>query len=454
MASTRRRRCYSMGSFLVLAIYFTSKATFEMTKDLVRDDIAYTKSQLQKLEISQQIDLANRHIALTSNTTMKYKHPRPSCWKLLEGDKREIEKVKMAAISPKRSAIADVDFINLTRNCLQFQENRGYIMNSSDLEKSFPIAFSILVYKNAHQTERLLRAIYRPQNIYCIHVDAKSPIILQRALRSIASCFDNVFLASKLENVIYAGFPRLQAELNCMRDAMHRREKWKYYINLASQSFPLRTNLEMVEILKLYNGANDIEGITGSRLELVKNRFRRSWEVVHENGNTKLKITDKLKDHPPFNISIVRGSAYGIFSRAFVDYILNDPAARALLDWSRDTYSPDEHYWATLHHLQINPQLNTPGGYTGKPDNKPWLAVWAAWGGVDPCNGRWQRGVCVLGVGDLHRLVTRKEFFVNKFLDDFEPEALDCAEEWIHARALSALPMDLGFYQTLPFLNR
>ena len=29
-------------------------------------------------------------------------------------------------------------------------------------------------------------------------------------------------------------------------------------------------------------------------------------------------------------------------------------------------FSPDEHYWSTLNTLSVNPQLNTPGGYTGK----------------------------------------------------------------------------------------
>ena len=36
--------------------------------------------------------------------------------------------------------------------------------------------------------------------------------------------------------------------------------QWKYFINLSGQMFPLHTNAELVQILKLYNGANDIEG--------------------------------------------------------------------------------------------------------------------------------------------------------------------------------------------------
>ena len=38
-------------------------------------------------------------------------------------------------------------------------------------------------------------------------------------------------------------------------------KKWKYFINLTGQEFPLKTNLELVRILSSYNGANDIEAV-------------------------------------------------------------------------------------------------------------------------------------------------------------------------------------------------
>ena len=41
-------------------------------------------------------------------------------------------------------------------------------------EAVFGIAFCIMMYKDVEQFERLLRAVYRPQNIYCVHVEASS----------------------------------------------------------------------------------------------------------------------------------------------------------------------------------------------------------------------------------------------------------------------------------------
>ena len=51
----------------------------------------------------------------------------------------------------------------------------------------------------------------------------------------------------------------LQADINCMSDMLNINPNWKYYLNLASQAFPLKTNSELVKILKAYNGSNDIE---------------------------------------------------------------------------------------------------------------------------------------------------------------------------------------------------
>jgi hypothetical protein len=126
-------------------------------------------------------------------------------------------------------------------------------------EASFPLAYSILIFKDVEQFERLLRAIYRPQNYYCIHVDTKSEASFKLAVAGIAACFKNVFLSSASVDVKWGEWSVLEADLNCMRDLLQFK-KWKYFINLTGQEFPLKTNLDIVRILKIYNGANNIEG--------------------------------------------------------------------------------------------------------------------------------------------------------------------------------------------------
>jgi len=51
-----------------------------------------------------------------------------------------------------------------------------------------------------------------------------------------------------------------------MKDHLAQNVNWHYVINLPGQAYPLRTPEEMVDILRIYNGANDIEGIYLRRL--------------------------------------------------------------------------------------------------------------------------------------------------------------------------------------------
>lgn len=259
----------------------------------------------------------------------------------------------------------DVFFLNATRDCDAFKMRRGYHLRPiSQEEADFPLAFNLLVHTKLEQVEDMLRAIYRPQNLYCIHIDAKASKEFTSAVQAISGCFDNVFVASRLEVLTWGGYNRLQADINCMNDHINRTVPWKYLINTAGLAYPLKTIEEMVKVLKIYNGANDIEGIYGARV--IKSRFEKEWIEVPSEGT--VKATGKRNPKPPHEIDIVRGSAYGIFSRKFVEFILEDQRAVDLREWSKRTWSPDELYWATLHHTHSNPHLHTPGGFSGKVD--------------------------------------------------------------------------------------
>ena len=72
----------------------------------------------------------------------------------------------------------------------------------------------------------------------------------------------------------------------------------------------------------------------------------------------------------------------------------------------------------------------------------------------DTCHGTYTRGVCIFGVEDLPDVITRKEFFLNKFYESFEPLALDCMEAWLDYKDNCRPPFDHTFYESLPFINR
>ncbi|XP_041363811.1 LOW QUALITY PROTEIN: beta-1,3-galactosyl-O-glycosyl-glycoprotein beta-1,6-N-acetylglucosaminyltransferase-like [Gigantopelta aegis] len=185
-----------------------------------------------------------------------------NCSGLIAGSKVTLQEVKKLMSNVKRPTIPDSYFLTAAKDCHAFRLKRGYILKTmTSEEENFPIAFSILMFKDVSQFERLLRAIYRPQNYYCIHVDKKASTNISAAVQGIANCFSNVFLTSRSVDVRWGTFTVLEPELICMQELWKYR-KWKYFMNLAAQEFPLKTNLDMVRILKAYNGANDVRGIS------------------------------------------------------------------------------------------------------------------------------------------------------------------------------------------------
>ena len=109
--------------------------------------------------------------------------------------------------------------------------------------------------------ERLLRAIYRPQNYYCIHVDLTADPMVYSAVEAVAACFDNVMLASYRLDVQWSSYTVLEPDLICM-EQLWKYKDWFYFINLTGEEFPLRTNLELVRIFKILDGANAVAAQT------------------------------------------------------------------------------------------------------------------------------------------------------------------------------------------------
>ena len=107
----------------------------------------------------------------TSGTTPM--HMKAYCIKLTQGTATN-SLLKWAAQHhpPKQKERQYID--SIWTSCDNFLHFSDYIQKPlNSQEESFPIAYSIVVYKDPAQVERLLHAIYRPQNHYCIHVDSK-----------------------------------------------------------------------------------------------------------------------------------------------------------------------------------------------------------------------------------------------------------------------------------------
>ncbi|KAM8967582.1 N-acetyllactosaminide beta-1,6-N-acetylglucosaminyl-transferase-like isoform 2-T2 [Pelodytes ibericus] len=285
-------------------------------------------------------------------------------------------------------------------NCEDYITQNHYITSPlSEEEAAFPLAYIMVVHKEFHTFERLFRAVYMPQNIYCIHVDVKASSDFLQAVERLVKCFPNAFLASRTEPVVYAGISRLLADLHCMKDLAESVVPWKYVINTCGQDFPLKTNREIIQHLKKFNGKNITPGVLPPDHAIPRTKYVHRENIVH----SFVKRTTILKPPPPHNMTIYFGSAYIALTREFTWFVLEDQRAIDLLQWSKDTYSPDEHYWVTLNRIA----------------------------------GHYIRDICIYGTGDLQWLDESKSIFANKFELKSYPPTLECLEMRIRERALN-----------------
>ncbi|XP_068092767.1 beta-1,3-galactosyl-O-glycosyl-glycoprotein beta-1,6-N-acetylglucosaminyltransferase [Hyperolius riggenbachi] len=367
-----------------------------------------------------------------------------NCTKILKGDIEEIQNAKLKLLTvdykKRHHRLTENDFINMTRDCNSFTRDRKYILEPlSQEENAFPIAYSIVVHHKIDMLERLLRSIYMPQNYYCIHVDKKSPESFLSAVKAIASCFRNVILASQTENVVYASWSRVQADVNCMKELYHANAQWKYLMNLCGMDFPIKTNREIIQSLKALKGKNSLE------TEKMPPHKEVRWRKHHEISGTGVRRTDIDKKPPPFGVPVFSGSAYFVFSRAFVDHVLNNDKIKAFLEWSQDTYSPDEFVWATLHRFPDMPGSVPANGKFDVSDMNS-IARFVKWQYLEgdvtkgapypPCSGTHVRSVCVFGAGDLQFMLKMHHLFANKFDVDVDSTAIQCLEEHLRHKAL------------------
>lgn len=380
------------------------------------------------------------------------------CAALLQGNARELSRAEAAMRVRPKIPVYEEQYLNWTEDCDRFKRLRGYVqVPLSEEEAEFPLAFSLAVYRDVEQVERLLRAIYQPQNLYCIHVDTKSPLLFHQTVSSIARCFDNVWVATRLSKVKWGDISVILPEINCMRDLLkYFRGKYKYFINLTGQEFPLRTNLELVRIAKIFNGSNDIAG-SSSRMDMERVEFRwtHRWSKTYQ--QTIFYNTYQPKTPYPVALKFFKGELHALFSRRFTEFLLESEHGRKYLEWCWDTGHPSEHYWNTLNY---NQHLDAPGGYTGPLEEadsysthpivriKNWVGLYDQL----PCSGVVVRGICVYGIRDAPWLAARPELFANKFNLTYDYLGLDCLEERHRNRTMmrSLVPFDEALYRRLP----
>ena len=160
-------------------------------KTEVRKKYEQVSSQHEIKEMKFEVNTSRSKLENCSRRNLKQIWEIPkitvtNCSRLFEGNNEEIHRAKYYLKTHRKHKISHVHLSErIERNCSVFLSDRKYISTPLNKEEEgFPIAFSIMVYKDMVQVERMFRLIYRPQNLYCFHVDSKSDRDFYRAMRA------------------------------------------------------------------------------------------------------------------------------------------------------------------------------------------------------------------------------------------------------------------------------
>ena len=262
------------------------------------------------------------------------------------GDKLEVERVQQASSTwpAKEHAVKFAKWVK-EHGCTHFKDELEDNFYMAKDEVEFPLAFTMVVHDNTFQVYRLLKFLYRPHNIYCIHYDSRSSVDMKLLFSKLAKCFNNIITPSNVSGVQWGRHSLMDAQMNCFRDLLRNHDKypWHYVITLCGKELPLRTNREIVQLLKQLEGNSAICASPIPKPERI--RYEKKW-IVKSN---RWVIPTKENAGPiPYNLTIHKSMIYFALTPEFVNYTLYDAVAISLSKFLKDALAPEENFYSTL----------------------------------------------------------------------------------------------------------
>ncbi|CAI2311025.1 unnamed protein product [Caenorhabditis sp. 36 PRJEB53466] len=311
----------------------------------------------------------------------------------------------------------------------------------SDEEAVYPLAYGMLVYKELSQVLFLLSSIYHPQNEYCIAVGENSAALFQNLLRELSGCYPNIHFM-KRPPISWGSHEIINSAYGCLEFLSHLKSNWRYFQYLSGVDAPLKTNLEMVRIMKALRGSANVE---------IKE---------YQEGRLRGK---NITSSP---LPLFKSSLSALIPREAADQMASSLVPRELLEFLENTGIADEGFWGTL--FGNKDKFNISGSVNGREwielrQNQKELNLTAQGNGMkyymsrdqiwwkDQCSNYMAAGSCVFGWGDLKRLLSSKALVGHKFYLTSQPEAYFCILKKIRDRSDDPKDqLDVSFYTELP----
>ena len=384
---------------------------------------------------------------------LQYLNPsiNASCELLFKGDKQERQRIRNVLKSWKPPN--DIKTIELIKDCQRIRTNFMDNFYISETERNFPLAFQMPVYYQQNfllQHIRLLKYLYRPHNIYCIHVDKKSPKWWTDGLRQFTKCFNNIFISTKQVHIFYGSVSILDAHLSCLKDLVNVTADWRYVITLNSPEIPLVTNKEMVDTLIKMNGTNIMTNGFDALHKTFKNGspnkyyqwlMRKKVIILNKGYLTRSRLGPI-----PYNLHVLKSasSVNSAMSRDFVKFVVTDKRALALRERLEYVNAAEEFFFVTLNELKDAPgNRHTIKEGVSMPRVSRRLWQFSYNKKTECIEKYFIHKICIQSASDLPYLRSLSGiWFLNKYRIDYDHVVMDCMEELLLKRHYKEYEID------------
>ncbi|KAI6212731.1 Beta-1,3-galactosyl-O-glycosyl-glycoprotein beta-1,6-N-acetylglucosaminyltransferase 3 [Aphelenchoides besseyi] len=306
----------------------------------------------------------------------------------------------------------------LPMNCNSIRR-RAYFQ-TDDLypeEAEFPIAFARTVYT---------LPLTLPHNFYCYALDSKSTPLFHKRMRALADCFPNVFLTDVEFSMDRHGHNMSYSYHQCMMILSKVEFKWKYLVLLQNYDIPLKTNQELIQIFKWFNGTNDIASV---KLQPARIDPKANWtfEAMHLFRNeTRNRVSHN--GHKPV-LPLTKSWDFVSVSRAMIDFMLEELDLRGFMRTLDQEHllDVDEQFMGTLNSADA---VDAPGGYTRFCYEKEFyhsqMTILVIWSREKCSPGFYRHHNCIFSVEQLKMLSTVPQLFGNKVMPSYDFGAAVC----------------------------
>lgn len=216
------------------------------------------------------------------------------------------------------------------------------------------IAYLVLAHNNFQHLNRLIDSLNAENSDLFIHFDKKTIVDISKYN------YANVFILQKRFSIQWGGFSMIRAEIELLKTA-NAHKNYDYYILLSGDSYPIKSNIEIENYLKVNIGSNFIDArdmpneVKTERINRyfieggARNRSIKGFVIRKSNRILSKFITKRELPGKFSNYQLNWGSQWWAFHKDFVSYLfsfLNNN--KKIVSFFKNTMIPDEMFFQII----------------------------------------------------------------------------------------------------------